>query len=272
MGALDQLIDDRLSQGLATFSRQEAEAALQLKSATLTAALTRLSKRKRIVSPYRGFFLILRPENRNTGAPDPELWIDPLMRFLNLDYRVSLLRAASVYGASHQAAMVFQVVVPRQLRSIEIGRQRVEFIYQAPSSFTQVNRPESLINIKTMAGFARCAGVELTLLDCIRYYHRAGGLQHVMDISLFTLAQANPAKLAYLAENYESSCVRRLGYIAEYLGFKKHAKALEPFSRQAKTAALLDPGIKPISQALDEPMTKNERWKLIINTKLEIDI
>lgn len=46
------------------------------------------------------------------------------MRYLKLDYRVSLLRAAAYHGASHQAAMVFQVIVPKQLRGFDIGRQK----------------------------------------------------------------------------------------------------------------------------------------------------
>lgn len=58
--------------------------------------------------------MILRPEDRPLGAPDPSRWIDPLMKHLGLDYRISLLRAAAFHGASHQAAMVFQVITPRQ--------------------------------------------------------------------------------------------------------------------------------------------------------------
>jgi hypothetical protein len=116
MESLEGFIENRLIQGQATFSRKDAEAALDLKKDSLTAALTRLAKRKLLASPRNGFFLILRPEDQSTGAPDPAQWIDPLMCSLSLDYRVSLLRAAAFHGSSHQAAMVFQVIVPRQLR------------------------------------------------------------------------------------------------------------------------------------------------------------
>ncbi len=53
-----------------------------------------------------------------SGAPDPARWIDPLMKYLGTDYRISLVRAAAMHGSSHQAAMVFQVGVPQQFRSI----------------------------------------------------------------------------------------------------------------------------------------------------------
>ena len=83
------------------------------------------------------------------GAPDPSRWIDPLMRHLGIDYRVSLLRAAAFHGSAHQAAMVFQVITPRQLPKIEIGRQRVEFLLSGPPAFAETNRPEWLGQLKT---------------------------------------------------------------------------------------------------------------------------
>lgn len=70
VGLLEQFIDEHLIQGRATFSREEAESALGLKKETLTAALVRLVNRKGLASPRKGFFLMLRPEDRSTGAPD----------------------------------------------------------------------------------------------------------------------------------------------------------------------------------------------------------
>jgi hypothetical protein len=59
-------------------------------------------------------------------------WIDPLMRHQAIDYRISLLRAAAFHGASHQASMVFQVVVSRQVRDFDLGRHRLQLLYHAP--------------------------------------------------------------------------------------------------------------------------------------------
>ncbi|MGE0387434.1 MAG: type IV toxin-antitoxin system AbiEi family antitoxin [Gammaproteobacteria bacterium] len=271
MGLLDRFVEDRLVQGQATFSRKEAEAALGIGKDALTAALTRLARRKRLVSPRKGFFLILRPEDRIAGAPDPAQWIDPLMRALQLDYRVSLLRAAAFHGASHQAAMVFQVVVPHQLRGIEAGRQRVEFLYQAPASFAKTNQTDALDRIKTNAGYARVAGVELTLLDCARYFHKAGGMSGIAQVTKDIGGKAMPRRLAQLAAAYETSCVRRLGYLLEHAAHARQAKALEPFARKAKTAVLLDPSVKAVSSVLSTLAEKDMRWKLVINERVEVD-
>lgn len=268
---LERFIEDRLIQGQATFSREEAEAALDLKKETLTASLVRLANRKRLASPRKGFFLILRPEDQGTGAPDPAQWIDPLMCSLSLDYRVSLLRAAASHGSSHQAAMVFQVIVPRQLRGIELGRHRIEFIYQTPASFARANQPEALGKIKTSAGYARVAGIELTLLDCARYFHKAGGINHVAQVVKDIGDRADSRKLATLATAYESSCVRRLGYLLERTGHDRQAKRLEPFARKAKSIVPLDPKVKEVSSVLSTLAEKDMRWKLLINQLVEVD-
>ncbi|PJB40711.1 MAG: hypothetical protein CO105_15700 [Comamonadaceae bacterium CG_4_9_14_3_um_filter_60_33] len=78
---------------------------------------------------------------------------------------LALLRAAAFHGSSHQAAMVFQVIVPRQLRGFEMGRHRLAFIYQAPKVFALANQAYALDHIKSDTGFANVAGVELTLLE-----------------------------------------------------------------------------------------------------------
>ena len=271
MASLDHYIDELLSRGRAWFSREEALDALGVGSAAFIAAARRLSKKQRLVSPRRGFYLILRPEDRVAGAPDPVRWIDPLMHYLGLDYRISLLRAAAFHGSSHQAAMIFQVIVPKQLRSFEIGRHRLQFIYQTPLIFAKTNLPEALAQVKSEAGFARVAGIELTLLDCTRYFHKAAGINNVAQIVQDLGARAEPRILAKAAAAYENSAVRRLGYLLEHAGHACQAKALEPYARKAKSMKPLDPSAKPLSESIAEIHEKDAKWLLVINEPVEID-
>ena len=271
MAALDRYLDELLSRGRAYFYREEALEALGLSSAAFIAASGRLTKRHRLLSPRRGFYLILRPEDRAAGAPDPVRWIDPLMNYLGLDYRISLLRAAAFHGATHQAAMVFQVIVPKQLRACDIGRHRLQFVYQAPVAFIKINVPDWLSQMKSEAGFAKVAGVELTLLDCARYFHKAAGINGVAQIAQDLGASADPRKLAKAAQAYENSAVRRLGYLLDYTGHVHQAKALEPFVRKAKSMKFLDPAVKPLTESLAKLYEKNDRWMLVINEPVEID-
>lgn len=95
MASLERYLDERLAKGRAYFSKDEALKALRQSPVTFSAAATRLIKKQRLALPHRGFYLILRPEDAMIGAPDPVRWIDPLMKFLGVDYRISLLRAAA---------------------------------------------------------------------------------------------------------------------------------------------------------------------------------
>jgi predicted transcriptional regulator of viral defense system len=270
MAALDTFIDDRLAAGRGWFSRDEAVAS-GIALSTLSSALTRAVAKGKLASPRHGFYLIVRPEHRAAGAADPAEWIDPLMKHQGLGYRVSLLRAAAHHGSSHQAAMIFQVVAPRQLRDLTLGAHRLQFIYQEPAAFAACNEAAFVGTIKTPAGFAVVAGVELTLLDCVRYMHRAGGLGSVAQIAKDLGAHADARRLARAAARYEGAAVRRLGYLLEQAGHTKQARALRVYAETARHFAPLDPGIKPIVAALAEVPERDSTWKLLINEVVEVD-
>lgn len=193
------------------------------------------------------------------------------MRYLGLDYRISLLRAAAFHGSSHQAAMVFQVITPQQLRDIDIGRHQLQFVYQAPATFDKVNQSGWLGQIKSEAGFAKVEGVELTLLDAARYFHKAAGINGVAQIVKDLGAKADPRKLVKAAAHYENTSVRRLGYLLDQAGHIRQAGALEPLARQAKSMKPLDPSVKPLLATLAALHEKNAKWKLVINESVETD-
>lgn len=271
MNMLQDFVESRLARGRAYFSKAEALDLLKCSSQAFQSAVTRLTTKGRVISLRHGFYLISRPEDRVFGAPDPARWIDPLMRHTGLRYRVSLLRAAAFHGASHQAAMVFQVIAPRQLQSIKIGRQQVEFVYQSASHFDKANRPEWLAKLKSDAGFAIVAGVELVLLDFCRYFHRAGGINGAAQAIHDLGKKADPRILSRASMAYENSTARRLGYLLERFGHLRQAVALEVFAKQAKSFKELDPSAQPISAALAFSDKKDPKWKLSINVPVEID-
>ena len=271
MASLEHYLDERLVHGRSYFVGAEARSTLGVSQRNFSAAVTRLINKGRLANPRHGFFLILRPEDRVAGAPDPARWIDPLMTHQGLAYRVSLLRAAAFHGSSHQAAMVFQVIAPKQLRNFEIGRHRLQFLYQAPPAFSHINLAIRLEQMKSDEGFAKVAGVELTLLDCARYFHDAGGINGVAQIVKDIGGKANARALADAAVDYENSAVRRLGYLLDVANHARQAKMLEPFVRKAKTLVPLNPAAKPLVASLADLHERNSRWKLVINEPVEVD-
>ena len=115
------------------------------------------------------------------------------------------------------------------------------------------------------------AGVELTLLDSARYFHKAGGISGVAQIAKDLGASADPRKLAKAAAAYENSAVRRLGYLLDRSGHARQAKILEPFARKAKSMKPLDPSVKPLVESLADQHEKNSKWMLVINELVEVD-
>ena len=269
MASLEHYVDDLLASGRETFSGPVAQAALRQSSEAFQSAIRRAKKRGLVMSPWRNFFVILRPEDRSAGSPDPVRWIDPLMKHLGVDYRVSLLRAAAFHGSSHQASMVFSVLTPRQLRSFEAGRHRIQFLFQQPETFAAVNRAPWLADLKSESGFAKAAGVELTLLDCMRYFHKAGGINGVAQVVRDIGGKANSKSLAKAAEVYENSVVRRLGYLLEHFGHDRQARALQPIAQRAKSVKPLNPAAKSFLGKSASPL--NGEWQLILNQTVEVD-
>ncbi|MGH8722136.1 MAG: type IV toxin-antitoxin system AbiEi family antitoxin domain-containing protein [Burkholderiales bacterium] len=258
MTDLDAILSAHLARGRISFTREELLRALSASSSTLTHSLSKLARKGRIANPRPGFYLILAPEDKANGAPDPARWIDRLMQHQNMDYRVSLLAAAKLHGASTEP-QAFQLIVPRQLRDFAIGRYRLEFLTQPPNAFTRTNRAEWLHELKTETATAKAAGIELTLLDCAHWFHKAGGISQVAQIARDLGAKAKVPKLTTLARAFENAAVMRLGYLLELAGHEQQASALGQFAQQAKSVQLLDPSSRL------EPGEMSGRWKIAVN-------
>ncbi len=269
MQHLNDYMDQCLIQGKAHFTQTAAQADLGLSAEQVARRATRLIHQQRLFSPKQGFYVIVRPEAR--PVPDPVTWIDPLMRHLDLNYRIGLLRAAAFHGAAHQSAMVFHVMVPVQMRPIIAGRYRVQFIYQVPNAFEAVNQSPWLSQLKSDTGYAQVAGCELTLLDAVRYPLPAGGVQAMAQLVHDLGDQCDSDRLRGAAPIYENTVVRRLGYLLERYGHAAQAKALLPYVPPSAPYKPLNPAEKPVSTYLPQAVEKDSTWRLAINADVAID-
>lgn len=115
-GALSDFVDDLQVQGRLTFTREEAMAALGVSADALKLAAWRLAKRGRVVSPRRGFYVIVPLEHRKDGAPPLHCWLPDLLRF----------HGAMELGRDVVDGVVV-VTVDRRLRGVELGGVPVRF-------------------------------------------------------------------------------------------------------------------------------------------------
>ena len=118
MASLESYLDNLRRHGRAYVSRDDVAAGLGLKPQALAAVLTRAINKHRLANPRHGFYLILRPEDQISGAPDPVKWIDPLMKYQGIDYRISLLRAAAFHGSSHHVIIHINIALGHGDRSV----------------------------------------------------------------------------------------------------------------------------------------------------------
>ncbi|MES2642004.1 MAG: hypothetical protein V4850_21140 [Myxococcota bacterium] len=118
-GALAEYVDDLQAGGRLTFTRDEAMDALGVSMDALKQAALRLAKRGRLVSPRRGFYVIVPLEHRAAGAPPLSAWLPALARFHGVRLGETVEEGGNVV-----------VTVDRALRPTRCGPYRLRFHVQ----------------------------------------------------------------------------------------------------------------------------------------------
>ena len=109
--SLNDWIKEQEQRGITTFSFQQARCVFAERSEkTLKTEINRLTMSKRIQNVYKGFYVITPTQYQLKGVVPPTYYINELMDYLGKPYYVGLLSAAAIYGASHQRAMMTQIV------------------------------------------------------------------------------------------------------------------------------------------------------------------
>jgi predicted transcriptional regulator of viral defense system len=252
---------DRLQEsGRYTFARDEALKELDMSPAALKLAARRLSRQGRLVSPQRGFFVIVPLEYKSSGSPPPPWFIDQLMEFRSEPYYVGLLSAAALHGAAHQQPQEFQVTTGRQMRLAVAGRSRIRFLLKK-----HIKRTET-IRLKTETGTMKASTPESTTLDLVRYAPHAGGLNNLATI-LSALAEKIDLKGLIEAARRDDDLpsAQRLGFLLEHIGEKARVEPLAEWIKSSRARTIcLHPG-GPVRRA-----RKSARWRLIVNEDIEV--
>ncbi len=249
------------SQGRYSFTITEAEKALELNKIATINALRRLRLKKMVVSPARGFYLILLPEYQILGCPPAELFISDLMKYLNQPYYVGFISAAQYYGAAHQKPQRFQVVTTKNRLPIRCGRIHIEFI--ANKNIVVVpTRP-----FNTMVGTINVATPEIIAADIVSMPKHAAGINNATTILAELAEHLEIKKIIELTKlNPELFWLQRLGYLLEFLGFDQIANSISKILSGKKLH-----WARLVSQAKYKPLQRNNKWKIIVNTNVEPD-
>jgi predicted transcriptional regulator of viral defense system len=265
---IGQWVEDLPKRGKSVFTKQEVEKQFPaLTYYSIRNALNRLSKKKKIESVWRDFYVVILPEYGLKGIAPPIEYINQLMKFLNKDYYIGLLSAAALQGAAHQAPMEFFVITnSRVLRDKQKDDVKINFV-------TKKNIPTQYITqIMVNSGYVNVSCPELTAFDLIIYEKNVGGVNRVATV-LSELAETlnfENISIEFL-KSLNVAIIQRLGYLLDLLEFEELANILFQKSKEADIKFRKYP-LSVLSEKKNySDFQTNDKWKIIINEEIDID-
>lgn len=261
---LSAYTDSLRANGRYTFTTEELQQNLAVSENAIKKAIQRLKEKREIAKVRNGFYVVIPPEYRQKAMLPPMLFVRDLMKFLKRDYYVCLVNAAALLGASHQQPQAFFVMTTKPVMlPIHNPQLKINFIYRKNWSALDI------MEKKTETGMIKLSTPELTALDLINYYDRAGGLNRVATVLEELSERLNGERLAAAAARYEQVApVQRLGYVLEtILGKKELAQPLANYLGGIKYFPVY---LRPGGDKPGDEQSVN-RWKVIANTQIETD-
>ena len=267
--ALSSYVSGLLSSGRTVFTATEAEQALGVGHGAFLDAAERLQRRKALLNPRRGFYVVVPPQFGSWGAPPPAWYIDALMRHEGKAYYVGLLKAAELHGATHQAVMEFQVVSAKRFSNIRAGRNLIVFYFRKDMEAVTAG----IEGRKTDTGTMKISSAALTALDLLRYPQASGGIDNVATVLSDLGEKIDPEQLGTLSALVERPVVQRLGHLLEHIGRDSltgpmlealRARGSFPWTELDRQEArdLVSP---------PEPRPRDPRWRVIVRRVPEPD-
>jgi predicted transcriptional regulator of viral defense system len=254
-------IESKQSKGLYYFTREEALSGLKMDKKAFDQAIFRLVGKNKVVSVYRGFYLIIPVEYKSWGVLPADWFIADLMAYLGQPYYAGLLTAALYHGAS-QKPQVFLVVTNKPVRPVTCNRVKIKFLVKKNIANTPVDR------VNTRTGYMNVSTPEATAIDLLRYLYNSGGLGHVLTVLQELGEKIDPDKLRDAAKI--DGCIayaQRLGWLLDKTEYAaKTAKLAKWVDAKEPAIIALDPRI-PIKKS-----GKDLRWRLWLNTNVEGDL
>ena len=266
---LAKYVTELQSKGRIVFAAEEAVAALGTNRGAFLDAAQRLQKRSLLISPRKGFYVVVPPQFASWGAPPPSWYVDALMRQEQQPYYVGLLKAAELHGATHQAVMEFQVVTGKRMSRIRAGRNLIVFYYRKEMAAIM----DGTEDIKTDTGRMKVSSPALTALDLLRYGKGSAGIDNVATVLSDLGSKIDSDQLAFLSLRFEKPVVQRLGYMLDILDRRSITQKMhEMLSSRGKPpwteldrAEARDPLFAP------DPVERDQRWRVVVRRLPEID-
>lgn len=120
--------------GKLSFTLEQAMKDLNASSDSIKSAAYRLKKRGKLISPAKGFYVIIPAGDQQFGSLPAEDLVPLLAEYHGFSYYVCLLTAAMYYSAAHQRPAVFQIFINKKLKKkLKFGKVDIEYFFERSS-------------------------------------------------------------------------------------------------------------------------------------------
>jgi len=263
----EEWVNQQLAKGKYAFALHQFRAGFSEQSDTANKfALKRLVDKEQIISIHKGYYLIIPPQYRSKGILPPALFLDAFMKELDRPYYLALLNAAAYHGASHQQPQEFFVVTGFPvLRPMQKKGLKVNYI-------SKKEIPEILVDTrKTEAGYLKISNPALTATDLIHYAKRVGGMNRVATVLSELAESIKPDAFdANLLDHVPVTALQRLGYLLDKVIDKQTLANALYIALQNHDTPLFRIPLK--ASASSKGFASDERWKVIVNTEIELEV
>ena len=263
---ISEWVEQRLYRGYYTFTFPDVKVHFSSMSETyIKTAINRLVKAHKIISPAKGFYVIVPVEYVLSGIVPATFYIEQMMSYLSRDYYIALLNASAFYGAAHQRPQTFSIVHNggNIKNGVRAGIQ-YQFLKQKTIDGTFIRKHKSKL------GTINVSSPELTALDLIEHSSSIGGLNRACSVLEELIESVDFKGIGNgFFSIYGVPTYQRLGYVLEeVLDASEQADILYDRLRALKKTVRAIP-LKAGKSSNESEL--NKRWKVYINHIIEID-
>lgn len=266
----NKYIEDLLKYGNICFTLKQLIEDLSVSNSSAKKGLSLLYKKGKIISPLKGFYVIIPVEDSAYGSIPAKQLVPIIMKHLKADYYVGLLSAAAFYGAEHHKVFTFQVVTDKRMKpTMRFGQVRIDFIKKSNIK----GLPTKDFTVKT--GNLKVATPELTALDLFEYRRKAGEMNHIATTLAELTTYVDIDKLIELSRKTNQIYnLQRFAFVLEKIEIEESEEfknemlsKLEKYFSESEVSY-----VKLVPYGSIKGCARSEKWKIIENTDFESDL
>lgn len=247
-----------------SFSLDEIRRETGKSNVSVRRELDRLTEKGEIVNLRKGFYLIITPRYSSAQKLPIQLYSEKLFKYLDRNYYIALFSAAKFHGASHQQVQR-DYIITEQPKYNDISKNTIDIRFFTTSKWSGKN-----IHLKKSdAGIYKVSSPTLTIVDLIHHQTKLGGINRMLATIEELAEELTETDIVELLDWYpHKSTLQRFGFLLEELGINEEFQEL--IFKQLRMSKFFPVLLSP--KPNEKPGAVDNKWKVVVNVKLESDL